>query len=58
MYVKREEYNPKEKKIFAKFMMRFVDVFLVRNDVPPFCLAAGNPAVVKKQYIISEGYYE
>lgn len=31
---------------------------VVTKDVPPFCLAAGNPAVVKKQYPIPEGYYK
>ena len=36
MFDKPEEYNPKEKKNFAKFMMRFIDIFLVRNDVPFF----------------------
>ena len=36
MYDKAEEYNPKVKKTFAKFMMRFIDCFLVRNDVPFF----------------------
>lgn len=36
MYDKPEEYNPKEKKTFAKFVFRFVDFFLVRNDVPFF----------------------
>ena len=34
MYDKPEEYNPKEKKTFAKFVFRFVDFFLVRNDAP------------------------
>ena len=36
MYDKPEEYNSKEKKTFAKFVFRFVDFFLVRNDVPFF----------------------
>ena len=36
MYDKPEEYNPKVRKTFAKFMMRFIDFFLVRNDVPFF----------------------
>ena len=36
MYDKFEEYNPKERKTFAKFVMRFIDFFLVRNDVPFF----------------------
>ena len=36
MYDTAEEFNPKEKKTFAKFMMRFIDCFLVRNDVPFF----------------------
>ena len=36
MFDKPEEFNPKIKKTFAKFMMRFIDCFLVRNDVPLF----------------------
>lgn len=36
MFDKPEEYNPKEKKTLAKFIMRFIDFFLVRNDVPFF----------------------
>ena len=50
MYDKVEEYNPKDRKRLAKFWFRFVDCFLTRNDVPDFCLVAGNPVVVKKQY--------
>lgn len=36
MFDKPEEYNSKEKKTFAKLIMRLVDFFLVRNDVPFF----------------------
>lgn len=36
MYDKPEEYNPKEKKTFAKLVYRFIDFFLTRNDVPFF----------------------
>lgn len=36
MYDNPEDYNPKTKKYFAKFMMRFIGFFLVRNDVPVF----------------------
>ena len=36
MYDCIEDYNSKERKTFAKFVMRFVDFFLVRNDVPFF----------------------
>lgn len=36
MYDKAEEYNPRVKKTFAKFVFRFVDLFLTRNDVPFF----------------------
>ena len=31
MYDRIEEYNPKEKKTFAKFIYRFVDFFLTRR---------------------------
>ena len=36
MFDSVEEYNPKDKKTLAKFIMRFIDFFLVRNDVPFF----------------------
>ena len=36
MYDNLAEYNPKERRTFAKFLMRFIDFFLVRNDVPFF----------------------
>ena len=36
MYDKIEDYDPKEKKVLAKIWFRFVDCFLVRNDVPFF----------------------
>ena len=36
MYDNIKEYNPKEKKTFAKLVFRVVDFFLVRNDVPFF----------------------
>lgn len=31
---------------------------VVTHDIPPFSLAAGNPAVVKKTYDIPKGYYD
>ncbi len=36
MFDNSKEYNPKEKKHFAKFWYRFVDLFLTRNDIPFF----------------------
>lgn len=72
MFDKPEEYNPKEKKTFAKFFMRFIDIFLVRNDVPFFgkiakktrCFLARRiskgiekGAVIEKGAIIVPGVY-
>ena len=31
---------------------------VVTHDVPPYCLVAGVPATVKKQYSVSDGYYD
>ena len=31
---------------------------VVTKDIPPFSLAAGNPAIVKKHYDVPEGYYD
>lgn len=36
MYDSVNDYNPKEKKTFAKFLFRFIDFFLCRNDIPFF----------------------